>query len=263
LPHPLDLTALAAKVQHALRVKDAQDRADRYAQHLLRINRQLHNSLAARAGDVRKTQDAMLFAMAKLAESRDGETAGHLRRLQQYVVCLARFLQDDATWKPIVDAPFLAQLERCTPLHDIGKLVLPDQILLKPASLTPEERRIMQQHTIVGCAILDAIGREYGESLDFLSTARGIVRHHHERFDGSGYPDKLAGDAIPAPARLVALADVYDALRRKRPHKPALSHARAADTILHEMNSAFDPAVLRAFAACHERFQRIFLAVVS
>jgi response regulator RpfG family c-di-GMP phosphodiesterase len=263
LPHPLDLTTLAAKVQHSLRLKDAQDRADRYAQHLLRINRQLHSSLAARAGDVRKTQDAMLFAMAKLAESRDGETAGHLRRLQQYVVCLGRFLQDDAAWKPIVDAPFLAQLERCTPLHDIGKLVLPDQILLKPAALTPDERRVMQQHTIVGCAILDAIGREYGESLDFLSTARGIVRHHHERFDGSGYPDKLAGDAIPAAARLVALADVYDALRRKRPHKPALSHARASDTILREMNSAFDPAVLRAFAACHERFQRIFLAVVS
>jgi cyclic di-GMP phosphodiesterase len=260
---PLDMTALAAKVQHALRLKDAQDRADRYAQHLLRINRQLHNSLAARAGDVRKTQDAMLFAMGKLAESRDGETGGHLRRLQQYVGCLARFLQDDPAWKPIVDAAFLTQLERCTPLHDIGKLVLPDHILLKPAALTPDERRIIQQHTIAGSAMLDAIGQEYGESLDFLGTARAIVRHHHERYDGSGYPDRLVGEAIPAAARLVALADVYDALRRKRPHKPALSHARAADMILREMTAAFDPAVLRAFAACHERFQRIFLAVVS
>jgi putative two-component system response regulator len=140
---------------------------------------------------------------------------------------------------------------------------LPDQILLKPSSLTPDERRIMQQHTVIGSNMLEAIGNEYGESLDFLGVARSIVRHHHERFDGQGYPDGLREDEIPAAARLVSLSDVYDALRRKRPHKPALSHTRAADTILREMAAAFDPAVLRAFAACHERFQRIFLAVVS
>jgi putative two-component system response regulator len=142
-------------------------------------------------------------------------------------------------------------------------LSLPDHILLKPSSLTPDERRVMQQHTVAGCAIVDAIGKEYGDSLDFLGVARAIVRHHHERFDGTGYPDRLQGEAIPPAARLVALADVYDALRRKRFHKPALSHARAADVVLREMSAAFDPAVLRAFAACHERFQRIFLAVVS
>ncbi len=263
LHHPLDLTHLAAKVQHALRLKGAQDRSDRFVQHLLRINRQLQHSLKARAHDVRQAQDALLFAMAKLAESRDGETAGHLRRLQQYSLCLAHHLREDRSWRPVIDDAFLESLSRCAPLHDIGKLALPDTVLLKPGPLTPEERRVVETHTQVGSDILEAIGREYGDSLAFLGQARAIVRHHHERWDGTGYPDKLYGDAIPPAARLVALADVYDALRRKRAHKPAFSHARAVQCLLHESEGAFDPSVLQAFAACQERFQRIFLSVVS
>lgn len=263
LPTPLNLTALAAKLQQHLRARQTVQRTERYVDQLLLINQQLHGTLAARNADVRKTQDALIFAMSRLAELRDGEGGGHLRRVTQYAMCLARSLQSDSTWKSILDDAFLLQLERCTPLHDIGKLALPDQVMLKPSHLTLDERRIMQQHTLIGSAMLDAIAGQYGESLDFLGMARAIVRHHHERFDGQGYPDGLREDEIPAAARLVALADVYDALRRKRPHKPALSHTRAADTILREMAAAFDPAVLRAFAACHERFQRIFLAVVS
>jgi putative two-component system response regulator len=263
LPHPLDLTDLAAKVQHALRLKDAQDRADRFGQHLLRINRQLQQSLEARANDVRQAQDALLFAMAKLAESRDGETAGHLRRLQLYSVCLATQLREDPIWKAVVDDAFLTRLERCAPLHDIGKLALPDSVLLKPGPLTPDERKLVETHTRIGCDILDAIGREYGSSLAFLGQARAIVRHHHERYDGTGYPDRLYGDAIPRAARLVALADVYDALRRKRPHKPAFSHARAVQCIVQESAGAFDPSVLQAFVTCQDRFQRIFLSVMS
>jgi response regulator RpfG family c-di-GMP phosphodiesterase/serine/threonine protein kinase len=263
LPHPLELTNVAAKVQQALWLKDAQDRADRFGQHLLRINRQLQHSLTARTNDVRQAQDALLFAMAKLAESRDGETAGHLRRLQQYSLCLAKHLRDDPAWKSIVDDTFLAQLERCAPLHDIGKLALPDSVLLKPGPLTPEERRVVETHTLIGCDMLEALAREYGDSLMFLGQARSIVRHHHERFDGTGYPDGLFGDAIPPAARLVALADVYDALRRKRPHKPAFSHARAVQGILRESDGLFDPSVVQAFAGCQDRFQRIFLSVMS
>jgi putative two-component system response regulator len=263
LPHPLDLTHLAAKVQHVLRLKSAQDRADRFAQHMLHINLQVQHSLQARSHDVRQAQGALLFAMAKLAESRDGETAGHLRRLQQYSVCLAKYLRDDAAWRPVVDDAFLEQLERCAPLHDIGKLALPDSVLLKPGPLTPEDRSVVETHTLIGSDMLEAVGREYGDSLAFLGPARAIVRHHHERFDGTGYPDKLYGDAIPPAARLVALADVYDALRRKRSHKPAFSHAKAVQCLLQESEGAFDPAVLQAFSACQDRFQRIFLSVVT
>jgi response regulator RpfG family c-di-GMP phosphodiesterase len=263
LPDPLDLSNLAAKVQHTLRIRDAQDRADRFGQHLLKINGQLQKSLRTRTADVRHAQDAVLFAMAKLAESRDGETAGHLRRLQQYVAALAGHLKTDAVWGSILDDGFLSHLDKCVPLHDIGKLAMPDAVLLKPGRLTPEERRLMESHTTIGSAILESVGREYGDTVAFLGMGRAVVRHHHERWDGLGYPDRLAGDAIPAAARLTALADVYDALRRKRSHKPAFSHARAVECILREMDGAFDPAVLRVFAACQDRFQRIFLSVTT
>lgn len=263
LPDPLDLTNLAAKVQHSLKLKDAQDRADRFGGHLLNINRQLQKSLRARAADVRHAQDAVLFAMAKLAESRDGETAGHLRRLQQYAATLAGQLRSDPVWERLLDDVFLRQLDKCVPLHDIGKLALPDVVLLKPGPLGPEERKIIQSHAVIGSAIVEAVGKDYGDALAYLGMARAVVRHHHERWDGAGYPDRLAGDAIPPAARLTALADVYDALRRKRSHKPAFSHARAVDCILREMDGAFDPAVLRAFEACQDRFQRIFLSVTS
>src|SRR5207248_1289397 len=163
-PRPFDPTQFAAKVQHILRLKDAQDRADLLARHLLAVNRQLEHSLRARSHDVRQAQDALLFVMAKLAESCGGESAGHQRRL--------------------------------------------------------------------------------------------------ERYDGTGYPDRLAGQEIPAAARLVAVADAYDSLRRKQPHKPVLSHAEAARRLVYESDGAFDPLVLKAFELCQERFERIFLEVI-
>jgi response regulator RpfG family c-di-GMP phosphodiesterase/tRNA A-37 threonylcarbamoyl transferase component Bud32 len=263
LPHPLDLTNLAAKVQHACRLKDAQDRTDRFGQHLLAINRQLRQSLKARTADARRAQDAVMFAMAKLAEARDGESGGHQRRLQQYTAALAGQLKDNPAWKPVLSDEFLRQLERCVPLHDIGKLALPDAVLAKPGPLTSDERQMMEAHTTVGATIIDSVSQEFGAALGDLAAVRGVVRHHHERWDGGGYPDRLTGDAIPPAARLTAIADVYDALRRRRPHKPAYSHARAVESILRDMDGAFDPAVSRAFEACQDRFQRIFLSVVS
>ncbi|HTK78685.1 MAG TPA: protein kinase, partial [Gemmataceae bacterium] len=245
LPHPLDLNCLAAKVQHALRVKDTQDWSDQYARQLMAVNQQLKQSLAARVTEVRRTQDALLYAMAKMAESRDGETAGHLRRVQQYAVCLAEALHQSPEWRDRTEQPFLDQLRHCTPLHDIGKLGVPDAILSKAGPLTPDERRVMQAQTTLGSFIIDAVRREHGESFEFLATARSIVRHHHERFDGAGYPDRLAGEAIPAAARIVAVADVYDALRRQRPHKPPMPHEAAVRTILHESPGAFDPKVVQ------------------
>jgi response regulator RpfG family c-di-GMP phosphodiesterase/tRNA A-37 threonylcarbamoyl transferase component Bud32 len=261
LAHPLDLTNLAAKVQHAFRLKDAQDRSDRFGRHLLIINHQLRRALRSRAADNRRAHDAVLFGMAKLAESRDGETAGHLSRLQQYTSTLASQLHDHPLWRPVLTEEFCRQLEKCVPLHDIGKLALADAVLLKPGPLGPEERQVVESHTTVGTAIVDSIGEEFGERFPDLSMARAIIRHHHERWDGTGYPDRQVGEAIPPAARLTALADVYDALRRKRPHKPAFSHTRAVECLLREMNGAFDPVVAKAFEACQDRFQRIFLSV--
>jgi response regulator RpfG family c-di-GMP phosphodiesterase len=255
---PFGAKQLLARVQHAVRLKVAQDQADAIAEQLARTNRQLEKSLCARSSDVRQAQDALLFAMAKMAESRDGETPEHLRRLQRYTRCLAKQVTDAPSWVGVVNNTFLEQLERCVPLHDIGKMALPESILLKPGKLTMEERLLMETHTLIGDRILEALGKEHGQSLAFLGVASDIVRHHHERYDGTGYPDKLCGEAIPAAARLVALADVYDALRRRRMHKPALGHADAARILLENSAGQFDPYVLQAFAVGQHDFERIY-----
>jgi response regulator RpfG family c-di-GMP phosphodiesterase len=255
---PFGVRQLRARVEHALRLKDAQEQAEALAHQLVLVNRQLENSLAARISDLRQAEDALLFAMAKMAESKDGETSGHLRRLQRYCRCLAERVAEQPGWEGVVNSAFLEQLERCVPLHDIGKIGLPEYVLLKPGKLTDAERSLMETHTIIGDRILEAIGKEHGTSLAFLRLASAIVRNHHERYDGMGYPDRLAGDAIPAAARLVAVADVYDALRRQRSHKPAMDHAAAAQILLEDSPGQFDPAVLRAFQTGQAEFERIF-----
>jgi response regulator RpfG family c-di-GMP phosphodiesterase/serine/threonine protein kinase len=255
---PVDTRQLRLRVQQTLTVKDALDRYELMTRNMRSTNRQLENSLQARSIDVRQAQDALLFAMAKMAESRDGETAGHLRRLQRFSLLLAKRAAQIPPWSGVVDAAFLEQLERCTPLHDIGKIGLPDQLLCKPGALDPTERALMETHTTIGTNILDSLGKEHGDSLPFLSTARAIVKHHHERYDGRGYPDHLAGESIPMSARLVAVADVYDALRRKRFHKPALPHSEAVRFILEGSGGQFDPVLLQAFEACQGEFEAIF-----
>jgi len=231
------------------------------AEQFRRANRHLELSLEASKADVRQAHDALLFTMAKMAESRDGETPGHLRRLQRYSRILAEQASRERPWVGLVDARFLQRLERCVPLHDIGKIGLPDYVLLKPATLTPAERALVEQHPLIGDRILEALGKEHGEALDFLTMARAIVRHHHERHDGKGYPDKLAADAIPAAARLVAVADVYDALRRERFHKPAINHAAAVSMMVRGSPGQFDPVLLRTFETCHDQFERVFREV--
>jgi response regulator RpfG family c-di-GMP phosphodiesterase len=258
IPKPFGVTEFMERIRHAFNLKEAQDQAEFLARQLVQTNRQLENSLTAKSNDVRRAQNALLFAMAKMAESKDGETPGHLRRLQRYVVCLAEQAANQPSWAGVVNGAYLEQLEQCVPLHDIGKIGLPESILLKPGKLTDAERALMETHTIIGDRILESLGQEHGQSLGFLGVASAIVRHHHERFNGTGYPDRLAGDAIPAAARLVAIADVYDALRRQRLHKPALTHAEAARIITEGSTGQFDPHLVRAFAIAERDFERIY-----
>ena len=263
LAKPFDARQLQARVEHALRVKEDQDRMLITAEQYRHANRQLERSLEASKADLRQAHDALLFTTAKMAESRDGETPGHLRRLQRYVRVLATEAARFRPWIGLVDVRFLQQLERCVPLHDIGKIGLPEDVLLKPASLSTAERALVEQHPLIGDRILEALAKEHGDALDFLSMARALVRSHHERYDGKGYPDRLVGDAIPPAARLVAVADVYDALRRERLHKPAMNHAGAVDVIMKGSPGQFDPTLLRAFEGCHEQFERIYREVAE
>src|SRR5262249_43713324 len=195
---------------------------------------------------------------AKMAESRDGETPGHLRRLQGYARALAASVKRRPAWAGVVDERFLEQLDRCIPLHDIGKIGLPDEVLRKPSALDRAERALVETHPVIGDRILESLAREHGSSLEFLGTARAIVRHHHERFDGHGYPDRLSGECIRAAARVAAVADVYDALRRARPHKPAMTHADAIRVMLQQSRGQFDPQLLECLKEQEIEFGRIY-----
>jgi response regulator RpfG family c-di-GMP phosphodiesterase/serine/threonine protein kinase len=258
LGKPFGPRQLLAKVRRALERKAEQDRSARLAEQLAQLSRQLEGNRRARDADLREAHNALLFTLARIAESHDGETAGHLKRMQAYSRALAVEAARSAPWRGLVDGRFLEQLERCVPLHDIGKIGLPDDILLKPASLSPSERATVQTHPLLGDRLLESLGKEHGAALDFLGMARVIVRSHHERWDGKGYPDKLAGEAIPPAARLVAVADVYDALRRMRLYKPAMSHASAVRLMTERSEGQFDPTLVQALAHCHPEFDRTY-----
>jgi len=249
---------IASRSRAALRMKEAEERADRLAGHLLNVNQQLEQTLRLRDADLYQAQDVLIFAMAKMAELRGLETGAHLLRMQGYVRVLAEEAMRLPAFTGRIDDMFVRLLERCVLLHDIGKVAIPDHILLKPGKFDAEERSVMESHTVVGADILAAVARQNGASLAFLQMATDIARHHHERFDGKGYPAGLEGEAIPLAARIVTVADVYDALRSKLVYKPGLAHLPAKRLILESATGQFDPALLVAFRNCEPNFEQIF-----
>ena len=190
-----------------------------------------------------ETRDVAIFALARLAESRDPDTGAHLERVRRYSRALAQQLALRPKHFEEVDAQYIQLIYLTSPLHDIGKVGIPDSVLLKPARLTPSEFEVMKTHATLGAETLDAALREY-PGATFLQMARDIAATHHERFDGSGYPAGLVGTEIPLCGRIVALADVYDALTSKRVYKDAFSHASARHIIREESGSHFDPEVV-------------------
>jgi putative two-component system response regulator len=210
-------------------------------------NRSLE-ALAARAAEIAATRDVAVFALAKLAESRDPETGEHLERLRSYSQILAEELRTHGPYHDKIDDRFLEDLYRSSPLHDIGKVGIPDAILRKPGRLSSAEFEIMKQHTTIGAEALEQAMHLTGCG-GFLAMAVDIARYHHERFDGTGYPCGLKGLSIPLPARIVALADVYDALTSVRVYKEAYPPEQARSMILEQEGRHFDPAVVDAFRA--------------
>jgi response regulator RpfG family c-di-GMP phosphodiesterase len=255
---PFSIVQLLARIRAALRLKDAQDRSDTLHRHLLAVNCELEQNLSARDSDLVHVRNALVLALAKLVEGRTTHASGHMLRMQRYV----RFLAEEAATTPafagLIDGNFIQMLECCAPLHDIGNVGLPDHILLKPGKLEPEERIIMQSHTINGAETLQNVARHHGKAVAFLQMAIDVARHHHERFDGTGYPDRLGGSDIPLAARIVTLCDVYDALRSRRAHRPALSHATAVQMMTETGAGQFDPLLLEAFQRCASLMERSF-----
>ncbi len=211
--------------------------------------------------EVIASQGATIVAFCALAEARDNETGNHIRRTQNYVKALAEWLRDQSRFAAEVNDETIPLLFRSAPLHDVGKVAIPDRILLKPGKLTPEEWEIMKRHAAYGG---DAIARAESELSSrseqggsFLRYAREIAYGHHEKWDGTGYPLGLAGEAIPVSARLMAVADVYDALISKRVYKEAFSHDQAMAIIVEERGRHFDPDLVDALLAVADEFRAI------
>lgn len=257
LTKPFSLGQLVARARSLIRLKDAQDRSDLLNRRLLAVNHQLEQNLTARDSDLVHTRNAIVLAMAKMVAYRDVEPRMHLVRVQRYSRRLAEAASELRPFSQQIDGNFVQMLECCAPLHDIGKVGLPDHILLKPGKYEHDERLLMQTHTTIGSDILCEVAREHGAAVAFLQMAIDITRHHHERFDGKGYPDRLAGSDIPLAARIVAIADVYDALRSRRSYKPALSHAAAWHVMLECSSGQFDPVLLQALQHCESDFECI------
>ncbi|MBN1786946.1 MAG: HD domain-containing protein [Sedimentisphaerales bacterium] len=208
----------------------------------------LDNMIQERTAQITETRDMAVFVLASLAESRDPETGEHLERIRSYCYILAEELKNNGPYTDLIDDQFVENLYRSSPLHDIGKIGIPDCILLKPGSLTDEEFDVMRQHSVIGSeAFKQNISGSASSS--FMQMAADITRYHHERFDGTGYPEGLKGEEIPLSARILALADVYDALTSSRVYKPAFRAEVAYTMICQERGKHFDPVVVDAFVA--------------
>ncbi len=203
-----------------------------------------------------KAQQATILALARLAERRDNETGMHLERVAAYCRIVAEELRKDPRHASTITEAWIDDLERSSALHDIGKVGIPDSILLKPGKLSPEEWSVMRTHSEIGAQTLDGVIGQYGDT-GFLKLGRDIALHHHEKWDGSGYPKGLCGQKIPLAARILALADVYDALTTIRPYKTAWSHPAALDWIRARSGTHFDPDVVAAFMARKEQFDAV------
>ena len=199
------------------------------------------------------SRDLTIFVLAKLAESRDPETGAHLERVRDYCRVIAEHLSNQDAYRDVVDGQYVETIYLTSPLHDIGKVGIPDRVLLKPGRLTDEEFEQMKMHVTIGADTLDSAAKEHPEAV-FLKMARDIARTHHERFDGTGYPAGLVGEEIPLCGRIMALADVYDALTTKRVYKEAFTHEKARSIILAEENRHFDPDIVKAFVENEDRF---------
>ena len=216
----------------------------------------LEQVVEQRTREILATRDMTVFVLAQLAESRDPETGRHLERIRSYSQILAEQLCQKGPYTDRIDEQFMGDLYRASPLHDIGKVGIPDAILLKPGRLTSEEFDVIKRHSTIGA---DALDRAvcFTDSAGFLAMASEVARYHHERFDGSGYPDGLIGQEIPLSARIVALADVYDALCSSRVYKDALDPHVARLMIEEQRGRHFDPAIVDAFCDRWDEFLRI------
>lgn len=247
---PISPPIFMARVRTHLKLKAAAD-------FLRDKNQFLEQEVERRTHEVRALQEVTILALASLAETRDSDTGYHLRRTQLYVRSLALHLKTHPRFREFLSDSNITLLYKSAPLHDIGKVGIPDRILLKPGPLEPAEDEIMKTHTKIGWDAIENAERSLGANLDFLQIAKEIALSHHEKWDGTGYPEELAGDEIPVSARLMAVADVYDALISSRIYRKGLPHEQVVHILSAGKGSHFDPDIMTAFIELQDQFQRI------
>ena len=247
---PISPPILLARVETHLKIKRAAD-------FLKDQNAFLEDEVNRRTREIQAIQDVTILAMASLAETRDNETGNHIRRTQHYVRLLANRLKTHPRFGYFLADKTIELLFKSAPLHDIGKVGIPDHILLKAGRFTPEEFEIMKTHTTLGRDAILAAEKHLGMEVSFLDLAKEIAYYHQEKWDGSGYPTGASGDQIPISARLMAVADVYDALISRRPYKEGMPHDQAVEIMLQGRGTHFDPDVLDAFIALQEDFRTV------
>lgn len=204
--------------------------------------------------EIAEAQQATIFALAKLAEQRDDDTGAHLERVRVCCQLLARQLAENSPYADHISDDFIECIQHASPLHDIGKIAIPDSILLKPGKLTSEEFEIMKSHCIIGAENMQTVFNKYSEN-PFIGMGIEIALYHHERWDGKGYPDGLLGRNIPLSARIMAVADCYDALRSNRCYRKGFDHEEVRAMLLEEDGTHFDPEVIKAFLAIEDKFK--------
>jgi putative two-component system response regulator len=255
---PFEVLEVQARVKTHLSLELAR-------RELARQNEILEIKVAERTRELARTQDVTIHSLACLAETRDNETGGHILRTQRYVKALAEKLAARPKFAEALDAATIQLLFKCAPLHDIGKVGVPDAILLKPGKLSDEEFAIMKTHCELGYQALLKAEQLFASDrrASFLSHAMDIAYSHHEKYNGLGYPRGLAGDDIPISGRIMAVADVYDALICKRVYKPPFTHQKAVAIITQDRGSHFDPDVVDAFLEMQEEFRGIALELAD
>ena len=247
---PINPPIVLARVSSQLQIKAAAD-------FLRNQNSYLEHEVQKRTRELAAIQDVTILAMASLAETRDNETGNHIRRTQHYVKRLASALQSHPRFQAELTDHVIDMLYKSAPLHDIGKVGIPDRILLKPGRFEPHEFEIMKTHTTLGRDAIQHAEDRLGVPVDFLSYAKEIAYGHQEKWDGSGYPEGRAGEAIPLSARIMAVADVYDALISRRVYKEAMPHEQVVAIMREGRGSHFDPDILDAFLEHLSEFQDI------
>jgi putative two-component system response regulator len=246
---PFQCEEVNARVESHLRMRKMQLELERHNNHL-------EDLVKEKVHEISESRLAAIVALAKLAESRDDDTGDHVERTRTFCRLLAEKLQEHPRYAKRIDKTYVENIFHSAPLHDIGKVGISDNILLKPTKLSSEEFEIMKTHPIIGAKTLQAARSQYPRN-NFLNMGLEIAHSHHEKWNGSGYPKGLAGDSIPLSARIMAVADVYDALRSARPYKAAFSHEKSCKIIFEGSGSHFDPVLIEAFAAIEPEFARI------